>query len=107
MRIAVTGAGSTGGYFGGMLARGGNDVTLIARCAHLKAIAEAGRRVISRQGEFTLRCQVTDDPRTVGLVELILLTVKTYHNAQPVPAMVPMVGDHTAVLCLHNGIDSY
>ena len=43
MRIAVMGAGSIGGYFGGMLSRGGNDVTLIARGARLEAIASRGR----------------------------------------------------------------
>ena len=38
MRIVVMGAGSLGGYFGGMLARGGNRVTLVARGAHMHAI---------------------------------------------------------------------
>lgn len=107
MRIAVMGAGSIGGYFGGMLAQGGNEVTLIARGLHKTAIAEAGLRIISHQGEFTVRCDVTDDPQKVGPVELILLTVKTYHNEQAVPAMLPMVGENTTVLCLQNGIDSY
>jgi 2-dehydropantoate 2-reductase len=107
MRIAVMGAGSIGGYFGGMLARGGNEVTLIARGLHKTAIAEAGLRIISQQGEFTVRCDVTDDPGKARPVELILLTVKTYHNEQAVPAMRPMVGENTTVLCLQNGIDSY
>ena len=39
MRIAVMGAGSVGGYFGGMLARAGNKVTLIVRGDHLAAIS--------------------------------------------------------------------
>lgn len=107
MRIAVMGAGSIGGYFGGMLARGGHEVTLIARGPHLKAITNAGLRVITDREEFTLRCDATDDPRTVGPVELVLLTVKTYHNSQAVAAMLPMVSDETAVLCLQNGIDRY
>ena len=46
MRIAVMGAGSTGGYFGGMLARGGNEVSLIARGPHLEAIKENGLKVV-------------------------------------------------------------
>jgi len=37
----------------------------------------------------------------------VLLTVKTYHNQEAVPAMRPMVGEETTVLCLQNGIDSY
>ena len=107
MRIAVMGAGSIGGYFGGMLAQGGHDITFIARGPHLKAITDAGLRIITDREEFTLPCDATDDPHRVGPVELVLLTVKTYHNAQAVPAMLPMVADRTVVLCLQNGIDSY
>ena len=80
MRIEVMGASILGGYFCGMLARGGNRVTLIARGAYMKAISEAGLRVIGHQREFTVRSEVTDVPRTVGPVELFLLTVKTYRN---------------------------
>jgi 2-dehydropantoate 2-reductase len=107
MRIAVMGAGSIGGYFGGMLARGGNDVTLIARGANLRAIKSAGLKIVTGQGELPVECRATDDPAEVGPVELVLLTVKTYHNREAVPAMTPLVSDATTVLCLQNGIDSY
>ena len=107
MRIAVMGAGSVGGYLGGMLSRGGNDVSLIARGAHLRAIVDHGLRVIRDQEQFTVRSDATDDPSRVGEVELVLLTVKTYQNDQAVPAMLPLVGPDTSVLCLQNGIDSY
>ncbi len=107
MRIAVMGAGSTGGYFGGMLSRGGNDVTLIARGPRLQVIADHGLKVIRDHEQFTVCCEATDDPSSVGVVELVLLTVKTYQNDQAVPAMLPMVGPDTSVLCLQNGIDSY
>ena len=107
MRIAVMGAGSVGGYLGGMLARGGHDVSLIARGPHLAAIREQGLRVIRDSEEFTVDCTATDDPGDVDPVELILLTVKTYQNSVVVPAITPMVGPDTAVLCLQNGIDSY
>jgi len=107
MRIAVMGAGSIGGYFGGMLSLGGNEVTLIARGAHLEAIRDKGLQIITDYGQFTVQCEATDDPRQVEPVDLILLTVKTYHNEQAVPAMRSMVGEYTTVLCLQNGIDSY
>ena len=107
MRIAIMGAGSVGGYLGGMLARGGHDVTLIARGAHLTAIRERGLRVVRDNEEFTVQCAATDNPADVGPVELALLTTKTYQNAAAVPAMAPMVGPDTTVLCLQNGIDSY
>ena len=111
MRIGVMGAGSIGGYFGGMLSRGGHQVTLVARGTHLQAIQQDGLQIIRDDEQFTLRCpadvRATDDPIKAGPVELLLLTVKTYHNQQVVPAMLPMVGPHTAVLCLQNGMDSY
>jgi 2-dehydropantoate 2-reductase len=107
MRIAVMGAGSIGGYFGGMLARGGNEVSLVARGAHLEAITRDGLRVIRDSEEFIVHCEATDDPRQIGPVDLVLLTVKTYQNRQAVPEMRPMVGDNTTVLCLQNGIDTY
>jgi 2-dehydropantoate 2-reductase len=107
MRIAVMGAGSIGGYFGGMLARGDNEVILIARGPHLKAIAEHGLKIATDGQQFVVPCRATDDPKQVGLVDLVLLTVKTYHNQQAVPALLPMVGHDTIILCLQNGIDSY
>ena len=107
MRIAVMGTGSIGGYFGGMLARAGNDVTLIARGDNLQAINDRGLKVITDDEEFTVRCPAASDPGQVGPVDLVLLTVKTNHNQQAVPALKPMVGAQTTVLCLQNGIDSY
>ena len=107
MRIAVMGAGSVGGYLGGMLARGGHEVTLIARGAHLAAIRERGLRVLRDHEEFTASCAATEDPGEVGPVDLALLTTKTYQNGVAIPAMAPMVGPDTTVLCLQNGIDSY
>ncbi len=107
MRIAVMGAGSTGGYFGGMLARSGNDVSLIARGAHLEAIMSNGLKVVRDDEEFTVRCQATDDPTEVGPVDLALLCVKTYQSEVALPLMKPLVGPDTTVLCLQNGVDSY
>ncbi len=107
MRIAVMGAGSTGGYFGGMLARGGNDVSLIARGAHLEAIRANGLKVVRDDEEFTVQCQATDNPAEVGHVELALLCVKTYQSEAAIPLMQPLVGPETTVLCLQNGVDSY
>lgn len=107
MRIAVMGAGSTGGFFGGMLARAGNDVSLIARGAHLEAIRSGGLRVVRDDEEFTVHCQATNDPSEVGPVDLTLLCVKTYQSAEAIPLMRPLTGPDTTVLCLQNGVDSY
>lgn len=107
MKVAVMGAGSIGGYFGGMLARDGHDVTLIARGEHLDAIRRDGLKMRTEAGDFTVPCSATDNPADVGHVDLAMLTTKTYHNAVAVPSMAPMIGPDTAVLCLQNGIDSY
>ena len=64
MRIAVFGAGGVGGYFGGRLAQAGEDVTFIARGAHLQALQTQGLRVDSVLGDFVVQpVQATDDPR--------------------------------------------
>ena len=107
MRIAVMGAGGIGGYFGGMLSRGGNQVTLIARGDHLAAISQRGLRVVRDEEEFTVQCDATDNPGQVGEVDLALLTVKSYQNGQAIPAMRPLVGPETTILCLQNGIDTF
>jgi 2-dehydropantoate 2-reductase len=107
MRIAVMGTGSIGGYFGGMLARAGNDVTLIARGPNLEAITSNGLKVVRDDEEFTVRCPATEDPATVGPVDLVLLCVKAYQNKIAVPMTQPLVGPDTTVLCLQNGVDSY
>ena len=107
MKVAVMGAGSIGGYFGGMLARAGHDVTLIARGEHLEVIRRDGLTMQTQKGAFTVPCSATDRPEEIGPVDLVLLTTKTYHNPVAVPAIAPMVGPGTAALCLQNGIDSY
>ena len=107
MRIAVMGAGSTGGYFGGMLSRGGHDVSLVARGAQLEAIRADGLLIVRDDDEFTVQCLATDDPAKIGPVDLVLLCVKTYQNETAIPLMVPLVGADTTVLCLQNGVDSY
>ena len=107
MDIAVMGAGGVGGYFGGLLARAGNNVTFIARGAHLTAMRSNGLRVISsNDGEFVVPGQASDHPAEVGHQELVLFTVKMYHNDDAITAIAPMVGPDTIVLTLQNGIDN-
>ena len=107
MRIAIMGTGGTGGYFGGLLARAGEDVTCIARGAHLDAIRACGLTVKSVQGEeYTLRVAATDDPSTVGPVDVVLFCVKTYDTEAAAQGIRPLVGPDTMVLSVQNGIDS-
>ncbi len=106
MRIAVMGAGGTGGYFGGLLARAGQDVTFIARGAHLAALQAHGLTVTSRlAGDFTVPVQATDNPAAVGPVDLVLFCVKAYDTAAAAALIRPLVGPDTMVLPVQNGID--
>lgn len=107
MRVAIVGAGGTGGFFGGLLARAGEDVTFVARGAHLAAIRERGLTVRSRRvGDFTVAVRATDDPAEVGPVDLVLFCVKAYDTEAAAEAMRPLVGPDTVVLPIQNGIDS-
>ena len=107
MKILIMGTGGVGGYYGGLLAQQGNEVTFIARGAHLYALRHDGLRVKSIHGDFTLSpADATDEPINVGPVDLILFCVKTYHTDEAAQAIRPAVGRHTVVLSLQNGVDA-
>lgn len=107
MKIAVMGTGGVGGYFGGLLARAGNDVTFVARGPHLKAIRANGLRVESaNDGNFTAQGNAVEDTSQAGHQELVLFTVKMYHNSEAINTVKPMLGPDSMVLTLQNGIDN-
>ncbi len=107
MRIAVVGAGGTGGYFGGLLARAGQDVTFIARGMQLEALRARDLMVESRlAGTFTVPVRATDDPNEVGPVDLILFCVKTYDTDAAAESIRPLIHPDTMLLSLQNGIDN-
>ncbi len=108
MKIAIMGTGGTGGYFGGLLAKAGHDVTFVARGAHLAAIRDSGLRVESvNHGTFTVTGRALDDTSDAGEQELVLFAVKMYQNAAAIEKVRPMMGDGSMVLTLQNGIDNY
>ena len=107
MRIAVMGTGGTGGYFGGLLARAGEEVTFIARGAHLEAIRHNGLTVKSvLSGDFTLPVKATADPKDIGPVDCVLFCVKAYDNVAAADLILPLIGSETVVLSVQNGIDN-
>ena len=107
MRFAIVGSGAVGGYFGAKLARNGQDVSFIARGAHLAAIRERGLSVRSpKLGDFVVHAAAHDDPSAIGPVDVVLFTVKAYDNGQAVKLLPPLVGPETVVLTLQNGVDS-
>lgn len=107
MRIVVFGTGGVGGYFGGRLAHVGEDVTLIARGEHLRAIKASGLRVDSTSGDFVIfPAQATDDVNEIGEVDLVIVGVKAWQVPEAARAMKPLVRADTTVLPLQNGVDA-
>jgi 2-dehydropantoate 2-reductase len=107
MKIAIMGTGGVGGYYGGLLAKAGHDVTFIARGAHLGAIRDKGLQVKSVYGDFQVSsAQATDKPAEVGLVDLVMFATKTYHTDEAAQLIKPMVGPETVVLSFQNGVDA-
>jgi 2-dehydropantoate 2-reductase len=104
MRVAVVGAGAIGAYVGAALARGGADVHLVARGAHLEAMQRDGVRVISSRGDFTAHPPATDDPKEIGPVDIVFLGLKANSYASAGPLLEPLMHDETGVVAAQNGI---
>jgi 2-dehydropantoate 2-reductase len=107
MRMAVMAAGAVGGYFGGRMAAAGHDVTFIARGAHRDAIRRDGLRIESALGDLHLKnLNVTDDPKQIGPVDVVLFAVKLWDTETAGEQTRPLVGSNTRVITLQNGVDS-
>jgi 2-dehydropantoate 2-reductase len=107
MRIAIVGSGGVGGYFGGRLAAAGEDVTFVARGAHLAALREHGLRIDSPGGNVVVpRVSATDDPAAIGPVDIVFFTVKLYDTDSALELLPPLIGPETIVIPFQNGVDS-
>ncbi|MFN0039345.1 MAG: ketopantoate reductase family protein [Burkholderiales bacterium] len=105
MKIAVIGSGGVGGYFGARLAAAGNDVTFVARGAHLQAMKKNGLQVYSALGDMRLaNPKCTEDTATIGPVDVAMIAVKLWSTEEAVAAAKPLVGPDTAVVSFQNGI---
>lgn len=106
MRIAVFGTGAVGGYFGGRLLAAGEDVSFIARGAHLAALRQDGLRITSPKGAFAGPVMATDDPSAIGPVDVVLFTPKLYDVEAAAPRLTPLLGPDTVVITLQNGVET-
>src|SRR5882757_394356 len=108
MRIAAMAAGAVGSYFGGRLAAAGHDVTFIARRAHLEALRKNGLKLESVHGDLHVpKVNATDNPKDVGVVDIVLFAVKLWDTEIAAELAKPLVGPNTRVITLQNGVDSY
>jgi 2-dehydropantoate 2-reductase len=105
LRIAIMGSGGVGGYFGAGLANGGAEVTFIARGAHLAAMRANGLAIDSAHEPLHLpKVNATDDPRSIGPVDIVLFSVKLWDTESAARSLLPIVRPHTGVISFQNGV---
>lgn len=107
MKIAIIGAGGVGGYFGARLAAAGEDVTFIARGAHLEAMRRDGLRVLSALGDLALEpVKAESDPGRVGPADIVMVAVKLWSTDDAMRSARPLLGPATAVISFQNGVEA-
>jgi 2-dehydropantoate 2-reductase len=107
MRIAIMAAGAVGGYFGARLAAAGHDVVFFARGANLDAIRKNGVSIKSPLGDLHVKSvNVTDDPKGVAPVDIVLFAVKLWDLETAAAALRPIIGPTTQLITLQNGVDA-
>ncbi len=107
MKIVVIGTGGVGGYYGGLLAQHGEDVTFVVRGTHLEAIRQRGLQIKSVHGDFTVTpAKATGDLSEIGVIDLVLFCVKTYDTERVAQQIISIVGPDTLLVSLQNGVDA-
>jgi 2-dehydropantoate 2-reductase len=104
--VAVMGAGAVGCYYGGMLARAGHAVTLVARPQHAQAIARDGLRMQTRNFDERVRVAASSDVRDLAGADLVLFCVKSSDTESAGAQMRPHLRPDALVLTLQNGVDN-
>jgi 2-dehydropantoate 2-reductase len=104
VKFAVLGAGAIGAYVGACLARGGADVTLIARGEHLRALREHGVKVLSQRGDFEAHPPATDDWGVLADADVVFLGLKAYSLPDAAPRLGELLRPDAAVVAAQNGI---
>lgn len=107
MRILVLGAGGTGGYFGGWLARSGADVTFLVRPKRVEMLSRNGLVIRSPDGEERFPVRTVTADTVDGAYDVVILSCKAYDLDSAVAAIAPAVGPDTTVLPLLNGLSHY
>jgi 2-dehydropantoate 2-reductase len=105
-RVAVMGAGAVGSFFGGMLARAGAEVTLIARGAHLEALQRDGLFIDSIRFQERVPVKASGEPSAVRGAELVLFCVKSLDTESAARSIAPHLSPGAVVLTLQNGVDN-
>jgi len=105
-RVAVVGAGAVGGYFGGMLARAGGQVTLIGRSAHVDVWTRDGLLIDSINFQARIPVTASTDIAAAGDADLVLFSVKSLATEETARALARHVRGDALIVSLQNGVDN-
>jgi 2-dehydropantoate 2-reductase len=105
VRICVLGAGALGCTFGAALSEAGHDTWLLnPEGAHLEALQRDGLRVDDARGSRQVKVRARSRAHEIGVVDLVVVLVKSFHTAEAMRAALPLLGPATLVLSLQNGM---
>ncbi len=105
MRICVFGAGAIGGYLAAKLASTQeNEVSLVARGAHLEAIRSRGLVLIEGEQRLLAHPKATADAGELGPQDYVIVTLKAHQVPAAVPAIESLLGPETAIVWAINGV---
>ncbi len=104
MKICVYGAGAIGGHLAGRLFKGGADVSVVARGAHLAAMQRDGLRVHAADGEIHAAVKASADPAELGPQDAVIVAVKAPALASVAAGIAPLLGPETSVVFAMNGV---
>ncbi|WID98603.1 2-dehydropantoate 2-reductase [Bosea vestrisii] len=104
MKICIYGAGAIGGYMGVMLKRGGLDVSLVARGAHLEAIKTKGLTLVTKTETITEQMPASRDPSDLGRQDVVIIALKAHQAWEAAESLKPLLGPDTAVVTAQNGV---
>src|SRR5258706_10044874 len=107
VKVAISGSGGVGGYFGARLAAAGNEVHFIARGKHLAAMREQGLKVKSALGDLAIKpVHATDNPAEIGPVDIVTFAVKLWDTEGAAEQLRPLIAKGGHVIPFQNGVES-
>ncbi|MDR5857436.1 ketopantoate reductase family protein [Caballeronia sp. LZ062] len=106
MKVAVMGAGAVGCYYGGMLARAGHEVALIARPQHVEAIQRNGLRLDTQTFDEHVRVFASTEASAAEGAQVVLFCVKSTDTDSAAQALGPYLDSSALVLSLQNGVEN-
>jgi 2-dehydropantoate 2-reductase len=104
MKICVFGAGAIGGNFAARLAEAGNDVSVVARGAHLEAIKARGLTLLAGDKKIVAKVRASDRPADLGPQDAVISTLKATALGDLAGSVAPLLGPDTPVVFAQNGI---